>query len=198
MEKFLPYYDNYEVSNLGNVRRKIDGGYKELKCSIQNRGYRYFQQNKDGKRINHLVHHIVAKLFIGERPDELVIDHIDRNKLNNCVDNLRYVTQNDNMKNIDKYKTEIIETDPAKRKKLVDKLYVESNREAVLEKKRQYYQEHKEHILEQQSKKYPLKCDICNEIRYITKSSINRSIRIGVNTCKKCQAPINFGGSINN
>ena len=193
MEKFLPYYGDYEVSNLGNVRRKmLGGGYKELKCSIQNRGYRYFQQTRDGKRINHLIHHIVAKLFIGERPDGLVIDHIDRNKLNNCVDNLRYITQEDNMKNTDKYKNEITEIDPKKRKKLIDKLYVENNREAVLANKKQYYQEHKEKQSEKQKQKYPLKCDMCNEIRYITRCSINRCKKIGVNTCKKCQALINL------
>ena len=85
-EIYKAYFNDYEVSNIGNVRRKlINGSYKELKCSIQNRGYKYFQQMKDGKKINHLVHHVVAKLFIGERPENQVIDHIDRNKLNNKV-----------------------------------------------------------------------------------------------------------------
>lgn len=191
-EEYRSYLDEYEVSNFGNVRRTLlGGGYKELKCSIQNRGYRYFQQQRDGKRINHLIHHIVAKLFLGERPDGLVIDHIDRNKLNNCVDNLRYITQDDNMKNTDKYKTEIDETDPKMRKPLVDKLYRQNNKEAIALHKKQYYQEHKEQQLEKERQKYPLKCDMCNEIRYITKSNINRCKRTGVNTCKKCQSPIN-------
>ena len=58
-EIYKAYFNDYEVSNMGNVRRKLnDGNYKELKCSIQNRGYKYFQQTKDGKRINHLVHQI--------------------------------------------------------------------------------------------------------------------------------------------
>ena len=160
-EEYRLYCDEYEVSNFGNVRRTLlGGGYKELKCSIGNRGYRYFQQQRDGKRINHLIHHIVAKLFLGERPDGLIIDHIDRNKLNNCVDNLRYITQNDNMKNTDIYKTEITETDPKKRHSLVCKLYRQNNKEAIASHKKQYYQEHKEQQLEKERQKYPLKCDM--------------------------------------
>jgi predicted SprT family Zn-dependent metalloprotease len=61
----------------------------------------------------------------------------------------------------------------------------------VLANKKQYYQEHKEQQLEKERQKYPLKCDMCNEIRFITKCNINRAKRTGVNTCKKCQAPIN-------
>ena len=94
MEEWKTFQD-YEISNLGNVKRFN----RLLKCSITNRGYKYVQQMKDGKRINHSIHCLVAHLFIGERPDELVIDHIDRDKLNNNVDNLRYITQNENCKN---------------------------------------------------------------------------------------------------
>ena len=96
-EEFKSCFERYEVSNLGNIRKKLNNGnYKELKGSIQNRGYKYFQTHREGKRTNHLIHHIVAKLFIGERPDKLVIDHIDRNPLNNKVENLRYITQKEN------------------------------------------------------------------------------------------------------
>jgi hypothetical protein len=193
-EIYKAYFNDYEVSNIGNVRRKLnDGNYKELKCSIQNRGYKYFQQVKDGKRINHLVHHIVAKLFIGERPENQVIDHIDRNKLNNKVDNLKYCSQVDNMKNQDKYKSEITEQDPNKRKKLINKLYVEQNREKVLENKKKYYQDNKECFKEYSKTLFELKCDECNKVRQITRTNINKSKRTGVNVCRACQAVKNLG-----
>jgi hypothetical protein len=54
---------------------------------------------KDGKRFTKLVHRLVGKAFI-TNPDNLPqIDHIDRNKLNNCVTNLRWVSRSTNMKN---------------------------------------------------------------------------------------------------
>ena len=178
-EIYKAYFNDYEVSNIGNVRRKLnDGNYKELKCSIQNRGYKYFQQVKDGKRINHLVHHIVAKLFIGER---------------NKVDNLKYCSQVDNMKNQDKYKSEITEQDPKKRKKLIDKLYVEQNREKVLKNKKKYYQDNKECFKEYSKTLFELKCDECNKVRQITRTNINKSKRTGVNVCRPCQAVKNLG-----
>ena len=47
MEEWKKCYDMYEISNFGNVRRRlINGGYKEINCSITNRGYKYFQLNR--------------------------------------------------------------------------------------------------------------------------------------------------------
>jgi hypothetical protein len=197
-EIYKAYFNDYEVSNMGNVRRKLnDGNYKELKCSIQNRGYKYFQQIKDGKRINHLVHHIVAKLFIGERPENQVIDHIDRNKLNNHVNNLRYCSQLDNVKNQDKYKSEITEQDPKQRKILINKLYTEQNREKILKNKKQYYQNNKENFQEYNKTLFELKCDECNNTRLITRTILNKAKRIGKNICIKCQSVKNLGDYLN-
>jgi hypothetical protein len=110
---------DYEVSNKGNIRH----GNKILKCSILNCGYKYFQLVEDYKRTNHLVHHLVAKCFIGERPDELVIDHIDQNKLNNNVENLRYVTQQINCINNNHYRHDIVADTQKERKNIMAKEY---------------------------------------------------------------------------
>ena len=110
MEEYKYFFENYQISNFGNCRRRMnDGTYKKIEGSINNRGYRYMQLGRNGKRINFLFHHQVAYCFIGERPEELVIDHIDRNKLNNNVDNLRYITFIDNLRNCDRYLTHIKE-----------------------------------------------------------------------------------------
>ena len=155
-EEFKICFESYEVSNFGNVRRKLlNGEYKTLKCSIQNRGYRYFQTNRDKKRINYLIHHLVAKLFIGDRPDNLVIDHIDRNPLNNNVSNLRYITQKQNCHNTDKY-IEDIEGEGKERNKLISKKWREEHKEELKIKKKIYKETNKEKIKEK-DKLYYLK-----------------------------------------
>ena len=119
MEEYKKFFEDYEISKLGNCRKKLKNGtYKELKGSINNRGYRYIQLSRDKKRINFLFHHQVAYFFIGERPENLVIDHIDRNKLNNKVENLRYITHTDNVRNCDKYREDIKETGEEREKKI--------------------------------------------------------------------------------
>jgi IS5 family transposase len=154
MEEFRICFDSYEVSNFGNVRRKLlNGEYKILKCSIQNKGYKYFQTNRDKKRINYLVHHLVAKVFIGERPDNLVIDHIDRNPLNNNVNNLRYITQKENTHNSSKYNNEINE-EGNERHKIICKIYRDNNKDKIKEQKKAYTEANKEQKKVYDKKRY--------------------------------------------
>ena len=105
MEKWKKCFEDYEISNFGNCRRNG----KTIKGSIQNRGYRYFQLQRNNVRHNYLFHQEIAKAFIGEYPENCVIDHIDRNKLNNNLNNLRYISHAENMKNTDKYLSHITE-----------------------------------------------------------------------------------------
>ena len=117
MEEWKTIFEDYEISNLGNCRKKG----KIIKGCVMNRGYKYFQVQREGKRLNKLFHHLVAEAFIGARPDGLVIDHIDRNKLNNNVNNLRYITQELNMINQDRYRTDIETTDKRERHRIFQK-----------------------------------------------------------------------------
>lgn len=119
MEEWKIAIKDYEVSNKGNVRRAD----KIINCSIINCGYKYFQLVEKGKRINHFVHHLVAKCFIGERPDGLVIDHIDQNKLNNNVENLRYVTQQVNTTNSKHYRDDIVADTQKERRNIMAREY---------------------------------------------------------------------------
>ena len=80
-------FDNYEVSNFGNVRRKTKKGYHLLKPSVNNNGYYQVSLSKDGKAKPFRVHRLVAVAFI-PNPDNLpIINHKDENKLNNNADN---------------------------------------------------------------------------------------------------------------
>jgi len=77
-----------EVSNYGRIRHIND---KHLKH--QHLGADYYRIATPDYR----VHILVARAFLGERPKGYIINHIDGNKLNNCLENLEYRTQSYNI-----------------------------------------------------------------------------------------------------
>lgn len=72
-------------------------------CSKPQKANPYFHTTltKDGKETGFQIHRLVVEAFIGPRPDGTQIDHIDRNKLNNHKDNLRYIPGRMNLWNRD-------------------------------------------------------------------------------------------------
>ena len=90
-------YDNYQVSNFGRVRNSTTG--KILKPSDGGRGYFTICLYKDKKKKTHKVHIIVANEFIDKIDGKNYVDHVDKNKLNNIVENLRWVSSSENSRN---------------------------------------------------------------------------------------------------
>lgn len=83
--------NNYEVSNLGRVRNKKDLSLRKPTKATGN----YYQVSMDG--INYPLHRIVAfSFFPNDNYKNLVVDHIDGNRSNNNLNNLRIVTQEEN------------------------------------------------------------------------------------------------------
>ena len=90
-------YDNYQVSNFGRVRNSTTG--RILQGGVDGGGYLKVNLSKDGKANNHKIHQLVANEFI-EKPDgKTCVDHIDKNRLKNIVENLRWVTRSENDRN---------------------------------------------------------------------------------------------------
>lgn len=95
-------FDGYFVSDKGRVKSTRNREPKILKCSFDNHGYKKFIVFVDGKFKNIKVHRIVYATFNGLRmsdiPKNLMIDHIDGDKSNNCLNNLELVTRKENVR----------------------------------------------------------------------------------------------------
>lgn len=100
--KDIPDYEGlYQISTLGKVKsfpRKGTHTTKEriIKFAKSNKGYCIAVLKKNNVQKVFSVHRLVAKAFI-PNPDNLPqVNHIDGNKLNNCVDNLEWCTNKQN------------------------------------------------------------------------------------------------------
>lgn len=100
--KSLDY--KYEINGNGTVFRNVKT-QKCLKIKIDmhhsQKGYwvTFARHRGIPKRI--MIHKAVAECWLGDIPDGMEVDHIDRNSLNNDYRNLRYVTKSEQMKNRD-------------------------------------------------------------------------------------------------
>ncbi|MBQ7704580.1 MAG: HNH endonuclease [Selenomonadaceae bacterium] len=91
-------YENlYQISTKARVKSFHKGKVKILKQGFSRGGYSSVSLHKDGKAKTHLVHRLVAKAFIPNPENKPIVDHIDCNRANACVDNLRWVTQKENI-----------------------------------------------------------------------------------------------------
>ena len=102
-------FENYEINKLGIVRNIKT--QRVLKQNIDIHGYLVIrlQQNKKQKGLKK--HRLLAIQFIPNPENKRCIDHIDRNKLNNSLENLRWCSHSENNSNrgewtrSNKYKT---------------------------------------------------------------------------------------------
>ena len=90
--------ENYRVSSYGRVHNIKTNNILHPSESC---GYDKIRLSKDGKTVDWLVHKLVWQSFNDEKDFDnksYCIDHIDGNKKNNRLDNLRKITYSDNVK----------------------------------------------------------------------------------------------------
>ena len=89
----------YEVSNLGRVRSLCRNKVRIMPQTKQHHGYHAVMFHVNNKPVCRKVHRLVAQAFI-HKPEgvKLEVNHKDGNKDNNQVDNLEWVTHQQNVK----------------------------------------------------------------------------------------------------
>lgn len=108
--KKIDGFGKYEVSNQGRIKRIAHIRYDKrgriamikeiiMKPETVHNGYLRVGLYRNGKLYHKRVASLVAEAFLGQRPPDMEIDHIDGNKTNNTVENLRYATHKDNVNN---------------------------------------------------------------------------------------------------
>jgi hypothetical protein len=101
----IPSFPGYQASNMGRIKK-----LKSNKCTsgTKNRnGYMTSGIEIDNVRITKTVHKLVLYAFKGIPCDKKECDHINRNRADNRIENLRWVTRSENLyntKNWGKYK----------------------------------------------------------------------------------------------
>ena len=105
-KKWIEGYEGfYWITSKGRVisadrydrfNRHVGG---EVKPQLAGQGYPFVCLYKDGKGKQRYVHRLVAQAFIPNPENKREVDHIDNNKTNNDMSNLRWVTHKENQNN---------------------------------------------------------------------------------------------------
>jgi len=95
-------YPNYEVSNFGNIKNIKTG--RILKSGIDGNGYYIVKLYKNKIAKTQYLHRLVMMTFLNNPENKKCVDHIDRNKLNNNILNLRWASYSENGMNKSKHK----------------------------------------------------------------------------------------------
>jgi hypothetical protein len=96
-EEYKPIHDldNYEISNLGNVRNRTNGEIRKAYTNSQ--GYLEIKLCKNGIYKCKRLHRLIAEAFIENPEKKILVEHIDNNKFNNKIENLRWVNHSKSM-----------------------------------------------------------------------------------------------------
>lgn len=96
----IPGYEGtYMINTNGSIISCINPVILKLSPVLNDNGYFVIGLGKGKDRKIFYIHRLLYITFIGNIPEKMEIDHIDRNRSNNKLDNLRLVTRNQNGEN---------------------------------------------------------------------------------------------------
>jgi hypothetical protein len=144
----LPKY--YEVFiNIENGEVKIISNSKHAKgreLSINKNADGYLRTKLNNKHI--MIHSLVAKFILGDRPKDYVVNHIDGNKLNNKPNNLEYVTSAENIRHSVEHGLHVCNRPESHGN------YKDGRCNDIIKYKNEWYLKNRERILEKVKKRY--------------------------------------------
>lgn len=132
-------FENYKINKKGIV---VNPYGKQLATHLRGKdNYMCCHLYKDGIQHTCSIHRLLGIHFI-PNPDNLpIVDHIDRNKLNNDLSNLRWVTASGNMKNTPRCESQVSYSKEYKAEKARQyrAAYTEEEKKEKLEHRREMY-----------------------------------------------------------
>jgi len=90
-------YENYLIYEDGRVYNKKYNRF--LKPATNRGGYKYVNLSKQGKYKTHTVHRLLAEHYINNPENKKYVDHINRIRSDNRLENLRWATHTENNQN---------------------------------------------------------------------------------------------------
>lgn len=105
-EDIKGYEGLYQINRLGEIKSIGSGRNRKtgyiLKQILLKFGYIQVAFRKDKKTTKHYIHRLLGIQFIPNPENKPTIDHIDRNKQNNSLENLRWATHSEQCNNQDR------------------------------------------------------------------------------------------------
>jgi len=86
-------YENYLIYEDGKVQNKKT---KRYLSTCDNNGYLQVGLYQNGRHKNYKIHRLIAEHYIPNPDNRKEVDHINRNKKDNRIENLRWVTRSEN------------------------------------------------------------------------------------------------------